>query len=152
RIDAVRMSRRRTELKWTKVWDKRSIHGRFTIANRIPPSLKPTQRLKETSREIFGRLMQCRTGHDYIGKYFDKFVPFKNIDCPCGKPPQSCEHILRECPRYEQYRHILRKVSQDISLAEILGSIEGVNTLISFLEKSGAFMRDGNPRKPSCEP
>ncbi|KIK50538.1 hypothetical protein GYMLUDRAFT_130730, partial [Collybiopsis luxurians FD-317 M1] len=62
------------------------------------------------------------------------------------------EHILRECPRYEQERHILRKVSQDISLAEILGTTEGIDALISFLEKSGAFTRNGNPRKASNEP
>lgn len=29
-----------------------------------------TQRFKETPREVFGRLVQCRTGHGGIGEYY----------------------------------------------------------------------------------
>ncbi|KIK63305.1 hypothetical protein GYMLUDRAFT_163216, partial [Collybiopsis luxurians FD-317 M1] len=152
RTNASHMSTKRTELEWKKVWENRSVHGCFAIANHSPPPLKPTQHLKETPRKIFGRLMQCWTGHGYIGGYFSKFVPSKNIDCSRGEPHQTREDILQECPRYEQHRHILRKVSQDLSLEEILRSLEGIDALVSFIGKSGAFTRNGNTCKPSTEP
>ncbi|KAJ3911991.1 hypothetical protein F5877DRAFT_1668, partial [Lentinula edodes] len=71
------------------------------------PSLKPSERLKETTRELFSRLTQCRTGHAFIGEYYLQFVPGENVDCPCGVELQTREHILRACPKYEEYRYIL---------------------------------------------
>ncbi|KAJ3738241.1 hypothetical protein EV360DRAFT_3934, partial [Lentinula raphanica] len=134
-----RMNKKKTELAWKKIWDQRSVIGRFAIANRLPPALKPTKRFKSTPRETFGRLMQCRTGHAFLGEYYSKFVPIKNVDCPCGAELQTREHILRECPKYEDYRYILQKVSQDICLTDILGTEEGIEALTEFLDMSGAF-------------
>ncbi|KAJ3764703.1 hypothetical protein FB446DRAFT_618406, partial [Lentinula raphanica] len=65
RTNALRMNKKKTEMAWKKLWDKRSVVGGFAVANRIPPTIKPTKRLKNTPREIFGRIMQCRTGHAY---------------------------------------------------------------------------------------
>ncbi|KAJ3831292.1 hypothetical protein F5878DRAFT_549730 [Lentinula raphanica] len=90
--------------------------------------------------------MQCRSGHGFIGEYYSKFVPSKNVDCPCGAELQTREHILRECPRYEDFRYVLQKVSQDICLADILGKEEGIEALIEFLDLSGAFTVTGRPR------
>ncbi|KAE9407949.1 hypothetical protein BT96DRAFT_808762, partial [Gymnopus androsaceus JB14] len=126
--------------------------GRFAISNHIPPTLKPTKHFKGTKREVFGHLMQCQTGHGYIGKYFSKFVPTKNIDCPCGKELQTCKHILRSCPRYKNSCDILQKVSLDICLADILGTEEGIEALVEFLSETGTFTRTGSPRKPIEEP
>ncbi|KIK54078.1 hypothetical protein GYMLUDRAFT_128870, partial [Collybiopsis luxurians FD-317 M1] len=92
------------------------------------------------------------TGHGYIGEYYSKFVPSKNIDCPCGEHFQTRKHILRECPQYEQDRYLLCKVSDTISLATILGSEEGIEALTSFIKKSGAFTRDGAPWKAKGGP
>ncbi|KAJ3760018.1 hypothetical protein EV360DRAFT_23610, partial [Lentinula raphanica] len=94
----------------------------------------------------------CRTGHGFIGEYYKKFVPTKNVDCPCGEELQTREHILRQCPRYEDFRSTLRKVSEDICLADILGTEEGVEALTEFLEESGAFTVTGMPRKQPEEP
>ncbi|KAJ3911150.1 hypothetical protein F5877DRAFT_27701, partial [Lentinula edodes] len=90
-----RMNKVRAEREWKKLWEARPVQGRFAIANQIPPSLKPTARLKDTPRELFGRLMQCpsRTGHAYIGEYYSQFVPNENVNCPCGEELQTCEHI-----------------------------------------------------------
>ncbi|KAJ7181309.1 hypothetical protein C8R43DRAFT_869511, partial [Mycena crocata] len=55
-------------------------------------------------------------------------------------------HLLRECPQYEDQRKILRKVSPDVSVPEILGTKEGIVALAEFLEKSGAFTKTGRPR------
>ncbi|KAJ3738285.1 hypothetical protein EV360DRAFT_2280, partial [Lentinula raphanica] len=95
-----RMIKAKTEIAWKKEWDQRSVNGRFAIANRFPPSLKPTERFQSLKREIFGRVTQClcRTGHAFLGEYYSKFVPNENIDCPCGERLQTREHVLRECP------------------------------------------------------
>jgi len=102
-------------------------------------------------REIFGRLVQCRTGHGYMGDYYRRFViKEEQLGCPCGEPLQTRDHILAVCPIYEHFREDLRQASRDISLPEILGTTKGIKALASFLEKSGAFTKSGQPqRKPS---
>ncbi|KAJ7471919.1 hypothetical protein FB451DRAFT_1251417 [Mycena latifolia] len=119
------------------------------MANRFPPSLRPTPHFRTLKREIFGRVTQCRTGHGYTGEYYSTFVPSEDIDCPCGEAFQTREHLLRECTLYENQRHILEKVSRDVSLPEILGTKEGITALAEFLDKSGAFTKTGEPR---CQP
>ncbi|KAK1216502.1 hypothetical protein PQX77_020854 [Marasmius sp. AFHP31] len=101
---------------------------------------------KETPREVFGRIVQCRTGHGFIGEYYYEFVPMKNTDCPCGERLQTREHIIRTCPTYEPYRHILRKVSKDIALPDILGNPDGIEALTEYISKSGAFTVTGRRR------
>jgi hypothetical protein len=132
---------------WTKIWKSTPRHGHFAISNRFPPSLKPTKRLThlENKGEIFGRVIQCRTGHGYLGEYYNRFVPSKDIDCPCGEHIQTREHVLRDCIIYEQHRNILRETSETIALPVILGSEGGVEALALFLEKSGALTKHGNP-------
>ncbi|KAK0241238.1 hypothetical protein EDD85DRAFT_879324 [Armillaria nabsnona] len=65
---------------------------------------------------------------------------------------QTREHIIRDCPRYNGYHEGLRKVSRDIYLPDILGTKEGIEALASFLEKSGAFTKTGNPKRPPVRP
>ncbi|KAE9403396.1 hypothetical protein BT96DRAFT_917499 [Gymnopus androsaceus JB14] len=91
--------------------------------------------------------MQCRTGH---AEYYSKFVPTKNIDCPCGENLQTREHILRECTQYEHHRYILRDASPDISLQD--KNIGDRQRHICSVRASGAFTRDGKPRKTPKEP
>ena len=103
-------------------------------------------------REVFGRLTQCWTGHGYTGEFYRRFVPDESSDCPCGKPLQTREHIIRDCARYEAHRDVLRKVSATLSLPEILGTRKGLEDLAAFLEKSGAFTKTGRPRIPARSP
>ncbi|KAK0504356.1 hypothetical protein EDD18DRAFT_1133225, partial [Armillaria luteobubalina] len=65
---------------------------------------------------------------------------------------QTRSHIIRECPRYKGHRERLHEVSNDIYLPDILGTNEGVEALTSFLEKSGAFTKTGNPKQPPMRP
>jgi hypothetical protein len=140
---------------WTKEWKSRPKSGRFAMADRMPPKLKATERFIKTKREVFGRLVQCRTGHGFLGEYYNQFVPDENVDCPCGEPFQTREHILRDCPKYQTHRHILEEESRDISLPEILGTEKGIEALIDFLEESGAFTKTwkpiSKPREPSFD-
>ncbi|KAK0203621.1 RnaseH domain, transposon factor [Desarmillaria ectypa] len=121
-------------------------HGRYATANRFPPSLRPTQHFLDLAgkREVYGQVLQCRTGHRYIGD--------ENVDCPCGELFQTREHVIRECPLYEIQRGILQKVSRTLYLSDILGTKEGIAALGEFIEKSGAFTRSGEMRSPGQAP
>jgi hypothetical protein len=57
-------------------------------------------------------VVQCRTGHGHLGEYYSRFVPSESVDCPCGEPVQTREHIICECPKHEDHRHILRTASR----------------------------------------
>ncbi|KAJ3851409.1 hypothetical protein EV368DRAFT_43203 [Lentinula lateritia] len=131
------------EREWKKLWKVRPVRGCFAIANQIPPLLKPTAWLEDTPRELFGHLMQCRTGHAYTGEYYSQFSPHENVNCPCGEELQTREHILRACPKYRDHQYILQKVFDDICLKDILGTSKGIEALTKFLDESGAFTRMG---------
>ena len=49
--------------------------------------------------------------------------------------------------RSHAQRDVLRDVSRDISLPEILGTRDGIEALTEFLRESGAFSKTGLPRK-----
>ncbi|KIO27541.1 hypothetical protein M407DRAFT_73072, partial [Tulasnella calospora MUT 4182] len=61
--------------------------------------------------------------------------------CLCGKEVQTRAHILRECLFEGRYRHFLKEKVPDLSLADILGTTEGVDALASFIQHSGMFTK-----------
>jgi ribonuclease HI len=154
RSHALKKSKEKILKAWMKEWRAAPKTGRYATANRFPPSLKPTAHFTalDGKRELFGRVTQCRIGHCFTGEYYSKFVPSENIDCPCGEAVQTREHLLRECPLYEDQRPILEKVSRDVSLPEILGTQKGITALAKFLEKTGAFTKTGQQRQPRTLP
>jgi len=91
------------------------------------------------NRELYGRVIQCRTGHAYTGEFRQRFKLEGPYDCPCGEQLETCEHILRECTRFSAYHHILQETSPNILLSDILGTKEGIFALAKFLELSVAF-------------
>ncbi len=92
-------------------------------------------------RGVYGRLTQCRTGHAFVGEYYDKFVPSEDTSCPCGERLQTRAHVLRDCPRYVEHRHILRDAVPDLGLADIFGTKEGIGALGKFLASTDAFQK-----------
>jgi hypothetical protein len=57
---------------WRKEWNDGPQTGHFTIADCFCPSLKTTLyfcKLKK-QHKVFGHMIQCRTAHGYIGKYY----------------------------------------------------------------------------------
>ncbi|KAF5311071.1 hypothetical protein D9619_007654 [Psilocybe cf. subviscida] len=153
RTNALRRAALTTQREWTREWKRSEKQGWFAIADRFQPSLKPTKRAKHlrNRREIFGRTVQARTGHAYTGEFRRRFLPTEPFRCPCDNQTiETREHIITSCPRYEEHRNILRKVTPSIALSEIFGTQEGIEALAEFLELSGAFTRDGKPR-PSAE-
>ena len=124
--------------------------GRYTISNQIPPSLKPTPHFNylKNRREVFGHVVQCRTGHSYTGEFRRSFLPLSpnSTSCPCDESEETTEtrnHILHDCPRYALHRNILVKASRPLALSAILGSKKGIAALADFISKSGAFSREG---------
>ena len=154
RTFARRAAKERLDRAWVREWKDAPRNGHYAIANRFPPSTRPTPRflMLGDKREVFGRLTQCRTGHGYTGEFYRRFVPDESSDCPCGEPLQTREHIIRDCARYEAHRDVLRKVSATLSLPEILGTRKGLEALAAFLEKSGAFTKTGRPRIAARSP
>ncbi|KAF8206201.1 hypothetical protein K438DRAFT_1714509 [Mycena galopus ATCC 62051] len=124
-----------------------AFRSRFLLGSRVVRQRQ--SRFKELSgkREVFGRWIQCRTGHGFTGEFYNRFIFSEDVDCPCGEVFQTREHLLCECPQYEGQRHILREASRDLSLPDILGTKEGVAALAKFLEESGAFTKTGKARR-----
>lgn len=147
RTNALRRAKAITTKLWTQEWKKSALSGRFAIANRFPPSLSPSRRFTslKNNRELFGRTVQCRTGHGYTGEFRRDFKLEGPYSCPCGEPLETREHIIRECPRYNAHRRHLTKISPQISLPTILGTKDGISALTEFLKTSGAFTRPGAP-------
>jgi len=112
---------------WTDQWKDHlnNGEGRFKIANRFPPSLKAREHFTDTERSVYGRMVQCRTGHCFAGEYYAKFVPSEQTSCPCGARRQSRYHIICECPSYETTRRHLHKPNEEISLTDVLGTKKG---------------------------
>ncbi|KDQ49862.1 hypothetical protein JAAARDRAFT_63487 [Jaapia argillacea MUCL 33604] len=110
------------DAEWRREWKLHPHQGRYAAANRFPPSWKPPQHFEWLLREVYGRATQCRVGHAFIGE---------------------------ECPRFNEYRHILRDVSEQISLPVILGIRKGIDALASFIDESGAFTRENLRRRNS---
>ncbi|EAU90359.2 hypothetical protein CC1G_09041 [Coprinopsis cinerea okayama7 len=155
RTNAIRRAKLAAQKEWTQEWSKAPKHGWFAIADRLPPSLKPTKHSIHLSndRERFGRLVQARTGHSYTGEFRRRFFPTQPHHCPCGEAAtETREHIIIHCKRYEDWRWILREVSQDVALPDILGTKQGIEALAEFLDRSGAFTRTGLPREQPTNP
>ncbi|KDR78133.1 hypothetical protein GALMADRAFT_138268 [Galerina marginata CBS 339.88] len=141
-----------TSIRWVNRWKKTPKTGGFAISNTLQPTLRPTKRFLNTQREIFGRLIQCRTGHAYTGEFRRRFFPDKVQDCPCGEEYQSREHILAHCTKFDIHRNHLHKISRDVFLPTILGTEEGIQALTTFLQESGAFTMLGRPLDERAPP
>ncbi|KAF8573960.1 hypothetical protein K439DRAFT_1297246, partial [Ramaria rubella] len=69
----------------------------------------------------YGLVIQARTGHAFTGEYYATNVPSNETGCPCGAALQTRLHILRNCPRHSEYRHILDEAVPSGHIADILG-------------------------------
>ncbi|KAH8101454.1 RnaseH domain, transposon factor [Cristinia sonorae] len=150
-----RSARERAETAWREEWrERRRKEGRtgqatekkgFQVANLLVPKLAPQEHFKNiANRRIASLVTQCRTSHAFMGEYYERFVPTESTDCPCGCFFQSRKHILFECPRYEDHRDIILKVSPLKKEEVILGSDEGIKALAKFIARTGAFTKTGD--------
>ncbi|KAF5366508.1 hypothetical protein D9757_012170 [Collybiopsis confluens] len=150
--NARRRSKAKALAKWRKLHAQRQPRGGFSQANGLIPRWKPRNHFNNTKREIYGRLIQCRTRHGFIGEYYAQFVPSKSVQCQCGHCFQTREHILQSCKTYNDHRHILWDASDDLNLEELLGTEEGIEAVAEFIKTSGAFSKTGRTRQDTKEP
>ena len=155
-------ARMRAQLLWRKQWAKDSPKsGGFALADVVPPSIAPNKVFKNTTRELFGRVVQTVTSHGYTGEYYQRFVQTESPWCTCtdevSDPTlQTRHHIICECPRYEAFRNILRKNhpnlhAHNFSPRRLFDPHNGLHDLIHFMHKSGAFTKTGVPH-PEPDP
>ncbi|KNZ74298.1 hypothetical protein J132_07348 [Termitomyces sp. J132] len=85
--------------------------------------------------------------HAYLGEYYARFVPHAKKGCRCGERYQMHEHIIQSCPRYEEHRHILWKVNNQLKLGVLLVTDGGLEVMAKFLKESGAFTKTGKKCK-----
>ncbi|KAF8573705.1 hypothetical protein K439DRAFT_1269206, partial [Ramaria rubella] len=91
----------------------------------------------------YGLVTQARTGHAFTGEYYETNIPSNDIGCPCGATRQTRAHILQDCPRYDDYRHILQTAVPTEHVADILSTRDGIAALAEFIKASGVFTKTG---------
>ncbi|KAG6824425.1 hypothetical protein H0H92_006925 [Tricholoma furcatifolium] len=144
---AKRRTKEKALEKWKAQWKQTTPTGGFAPANKLPPTTKPRKHVYKYARELFARLVQCRTKHSFIGEYYARFVPTESTACPCGENYQTREHILAECELHEEHRDTLREVDNDLEIGQLLGTEDGIKALAKFLTMTGAFTKTGTPRE-----
>ncbi|KAG5720557.1 hypothetical protein E4T56_gene6078 [Termitomyces sp. T112] len=138
--------------RWKREWQKSPPTGGFAIANRLEPRWKPREHVTHAPREVFSRLTQCQTKHAFLGEYYAKFIPNESNRCTCEDIFQTREHVIKECPKHERHRDILREVDAQLELGILLGTKKGLEALAKFLAKTGAFTKTGEIRKQKQTP
>ncbi|KAG1731283.1 hypothetical protein EDB19DRAFT_1640923, partial [Suillus lakei] len=128
---------------WAESWyrDVATQTSRFALAHRLRPTLKPRKHFINTPREVYGRPVQCRTGHGFIGEYYVSFVPTEPSSCLCRENHVKRENTLCECPLFTHQRTHLRDVSRNIILNEILLTEKGIEALAKFIQESDVFKK-----------
>lgn len=126
--------------EWKREWSATQ-GGSCAWADRFKPAFKPKKHFEKLPRALYALVLQVRTGHAFTGEYYSRFVPSEDTACGCGVNPQTHRHILQDCELFEEHRDILRDVSQDVKMADILGTAKGIDALASFIKRSGAFKK-----------
>src|ERR1700678_1949752 len=122
----------RTEVleSWHEYWiDSKPDASPYNPADTFPPRHRPSWHLEQLPRKLFGLVLQCRTGHGFMGEYDARHVPDEDVAYHCGVGLQTRAHILQSCPSYDRYRHIPFMVAEDCDVPEILGSKNGIKAL-----------------------
>jgi hypothetical protein len=94
------------------------------------------------SRQTYATLYRFITGHAFVGEYTQRFYPPhtpSQIDCPCGEPVQSIEHVLLHCPLHTaaRRRHLTAN-GRPRTLPQIFANAKRVQEVLRFLEETGA--------------
>src|SRR5260370_30912263 len=77
--------------EWLHRWTNShtTLCSKFHVANRIPPSTRPTDRFLRLDQPTFSQTIQCCTGHAHIGKYYRCFIPSETQYCHCSEILQT---------------------------------------------------------------
>jgi ribonuclease HI len=129
---------------WRGEWANLAHTNHSAAALQKPPSTALNQFHKDFTgpRDVHTRVIQAMTGHGFFGDYYGRFVPSESTTCPCDNTThQTRDHILTECPLYDEHRHHLRDASNSLSSPMILGTRKGREALVKFIQLSRAFAK-----------
>ena len=102
------------------------------------------------THKLLSRLNQVVTGHCYSGEYYQRMnIPTTEVSyhCMCANPPllHLTNHIIRECPLYEESRNQLQRTYPHLTNPRFkfrsLFMRERTPHLLWWLKKSGAFTK-----------
>ena len=109
-----------------------------------PPSTNRTgeQPKAKFPRAVYSTFYRIITGHAFVGEYTQRFYSQhtpEQIACPCGKPVQTIEHVLTECPIHDaaRRRHLTAN-GRPRTLPQLFENRARVTEMLCFLEESGA--------------
>ena len=125
---------------WQTRWAHVPSHNRpteYSVCNVNPPFLRLSKPFKTLPRKSFSRLIQCRTGHAFIGQYYKRFVPDESEACRCGERLETRNHIFQECPLYDEWRDLLLDSEDEPNIADLFGTEEGSQRTAKFIDWSG---------------
>jgi hypothetical protein len=99
----------------------------------VHPTFKLDQSTVKFSHKTSCMLYCLATGHAFTGEYTRCFYSChtqEQVACPCGKPTQTVEHLLLDCPKYNvaRQKHLTAKNNFP----------KRVSTLLCFLQATGA--------------
>ncbi|RKK10846.1 hypothetical protein BFJ65_g14842 [Fusarium oxysporum f. sp. cepae] len=119
---------------------------------------KHTQALYDIcKRREAGVLSQLRTGMAKINSYLNKIGAAESDMCECGCGPETMEHFLFRCTRWEAEREAMRRVGQNMmgNLSFFLGgksasdgakwrpNLEVVRATVKFAMATGRLSQEG---------
>lgn len=141
-----RRAKERVLETWRADWADNPPRGLYARAAHGPPKLRPPPHFFELPRRLYGLVTQSRLGHAFMGEYYQRHVPSEDAACPCGRYLQTRDHILRDCGRHDDFRHVLAKHQpHTLGTRALLSTRKGITALSKFIQSSGAFTKSGEP-------
>ena len=90
--------------------------------------------MSSVSRHTFSKLLQLRTGHGVLGKYFrTRGIDERDHNYECGQL-ETADHILNECPLHHAEKDLLRKVSPELDSKILLDTKKSLGVVVKFLD------------------
>ncbi|KAF8312782.1 hypothetical protein DL93DRAFT_2059692, partial [Clavulina sp. PMI_390] len=89
----------------------------------------------------------CRTGHAFIGTYYDYFDIPEPQRCACGSR-STREHVILRCRTHAPHRKLLQDDKGRIVMKDLLGTPQGITRLAEFLAASNAYDKPSDAAPP----
>jgi hypothetical protein len=105
----------------------------------------------EGPRELQCRIVQCLTGHCFVGEYYARFVPTEGVACKCGNPYESLQHVLFKCPAYIRARQAIYARFARPTRNALFSSNEGLDALADFLFRCRALRKRSQVLWPAAD-
>ena len=136
-----RRIRQEAKAAWALAWAKEK-SGRATNKLLEAPTKKVLDFWNGQRRVSSSTMLQIRTGIIGLNQYLSKIKVRDSPFCDCGLDYEMPQHVVMECPRFEDIRKEIWEelertgVSMTLSWLELLQERAAVPAITSFMEKS----------------